>query len=44
MKRKIWAVIAVLLVILLAAGVVFCIQRPEYVREAIEILFKNELR
>lgn len=43
-KREGWIIFGILLAVLLAVGIIFCILRPEYVREAMEILFKNELQ
>lgn len=40
LKRKI---LIVALVVFLITGVYFCQKRPEYVKEAVDILFQNEL-
>lgn len=43
MKRKIWAAIGILFLIFLIVGIVFCFIHPEYVREALDLLLKNEM-
>ncbi len=43
MKKKIWLAVGALFLAFLIAGAVFCVLRPEYVREAVSILFENEL-
>ncbi len=43
MRRKIWMAIGALFVIFLIVGIVFCFIHPDYVREALDLLFKNEM-
>lgn len=43
-KKKLILLIAIaLVVIFLIVGCIFCLKRPDFVREALDILFKNEL-
>lgn len=43
-KKKLILLIALAVVVLFVIiGCVFCVLRPDYVREALDILFKNEL-
>ena len=43
MKKKMVRICMGLLGLCLTVGVVCCIMRPSYVKEAVEILFGNEL-
>jgi uncharacterized membrane-anchored protein YhcB (DUF1043 family) len=42
-KKKIWACIGLAVVALVIIGAVFCVLRPDYVREAVQLLFSNEM-
>ena len=42
-KTKIWVLAGLLMLLIVIAGSVFCVLRPDYVREAVQILFGNEL-
>lgn len=43
MSRKIKAAAAGVMVLILTAGLICCVLRPSYVREAVGILLSNEL-
>ena len=42
--KKLWKrIVLALASLFIAVGLVFCLIRPAYVREAVQLLFKNEL-
>ena len=42
-KKKVWIAVGIVLSAVLITGIVFAVLRPHYTKEAVDILFKNEL-